>query len=101
MALTTLDVLEQAGATVLGPVGSIEEAVAFIATHAGSFDRVVLDLNLHGRRSYPVADALIDRGVPFVFTTGYDLSALDDSYRRYPHCVKPVMPAKLVSLLAG
>ena len=53
--------LEDEGAQVLGPVGSVDEALAFIAEQAQMPDRVVLDLNLHGVKSYPVADALTQR----------------------------------------
>jgi CheY-like chemotaxis protein len=58
-----LDMLGDEGAEVLGPVGSIDEAVAFVADQATMFDRVVLDLNLHGIKSYPVADALAQHNI--------------------------------------
>jgi CheY-like chemotaxis protein len=92
-----MELLEDAGATVLGPLGSVEQALAFIAEKAGSFDRAVLDLNLHGRKSYPVADALLRMEVPFVFTTGYGLEAIDPAYRSHPHCMKPITRAALLA----
>ena len=39
---------------------------------AEAIDAAVLDVNLKGQKSYPVADALAARGVPFVFSTGYN-----------------------------
>jgi hypothetical protein len=36
----------------------------------------VLDVNLKGQKSYPIADALAARGVPFVFSTGYNKDSL-------------------------
>jgi len=53
-------------------------------------DGAVLDINLRGERAYPVADALSDRGVPFVFTTGYDTQVIPAPYARVPRCEKPV-----------
>src|SRR5450759_3942971 len=39
---------------------------------AEAIDVAVLDVNINGQLSYPIADALAARGVPFVFSTGYD-----------------------------
>jgi hypothetical protein len=60
---------------------------------------VVLDVHVHGQASYPVADALIEFGVHFVFTTGYDVDALDAKYRAYPRCEKPVEEQALFAAL--
>jgi CheY-like chemotaxis protein len=81
--------LEDAGATVLGPIGWRDEALAFIRGDGSAFDVAVLDVNLHGQSSYPIADALIERGIDFVFTTGYGTDALNEAYRGYPRCTKP------------
>jgi len=95
------DMLEEEGAEVLGPVGAVDEAVAFVAEQATMFDRVVLDLNLHGIKSYAVADALARQNIPFIFMTGYGKDALDEAYRNYPHCIKPVTRADLVTALGS
>ena len=44
----------------------------------------VLDVHLNGQMSYPIADALAARGVPFVFSTGYDKDTLSERYRTFP-----------------
>ncbi len=62
-------VLTEAGAQVVGPAGSIEEALDLIA--GAAIDRAVLDVNLGGRIVTPVAQALSARAVPFVYLTGY------------------------------
>lgn len=95
-----LDMLEDEGAEVLGPIGAVDEAVAFVAEQATTFDHVILDLNLHGVKSYPVADELAWRNVPFVFMTGYGKDALDEAHRDYPHCIKPITRADLLAALA-
>ncbi|WP_455274181.1 hypothetical protein [Rhizobium herbae] len=47
----------------------------------------MLDVNLNGDKSFPIADALVAQGVPFVFATGYGIDALTDNYR--PLLAKP------------
>jgi hypothetical protein len=41
-------------------------------------------MDLHGQKSYVIADALAKRHVRFVLTTGYGAEALDFDYRHYP-----------------
>lgn len=85
------------GAEVIGPAGSVESALELIATH--ELDAAVLDINLYEVMSYPVAEALLARGVPFVFATGYDKAALPERYAHVPHCEKPVEPYQLARAL--
>lgn len=101
VAQVILGMLEDEGAEVLGPIGAIDEAVAFVTEQLTAFDHVVLDLNLHGVNSYPVADELARRNVPFVFMTGYDKGALDEAHRDYPHCTKPITRVELLAALGG
>ncbi|WP_293347931.1 HWE histidine kinase domain-containing protein [Phenylobacterium sp.] len=60
--------LSEAGATVIGPAYELEEAMALLDQ---PIDAAVLDANLNGRSVTPVAEALHQRQVPFVFATGY------------------------------
>lgn len=91
---------EADGATLVGPVSSIDDALDLI----GGTDRVdgaVLDINLRGEMAYPVADALSARGVPFVFATGYDAAAIPPRYAHVPRCEKPVEAARIAAALFG
>jgi CheY-like chemotaxis protein len=97
---TLLAMLEDAGATVLGPIGWAHEALAFVTNNPGQFDCAVLDVNLHGEKSYAVADALVERNVDFVFSTGYGANALDPKYRHFKRCEKPFALNVLVQALA-
>ncbi|MFN7954282.1 MAG: PAS domain S-box protein [bacterium] len=64
-----------------------------------SLDGAVLDINVGGSSSLPVANALLDRRVPFVFVSGYALSeALPAALARVPRLTKPVEPAELEAL---
>ena len=56
----------------------------------GRIEGAVLDVNLHGEMAFPVADLLIERGVPFVFTTGYDESIIPDRFSKILRCEKPI-----------
>jgi CheY-like chemotaxis protein len=42
------------------------------AIGSGSFDLAVLDVNLSGTLSFPIAEAAVQRGVPVLFVTGFD-----------------------------
>jgi CheY-like chemotaxis protein len=65
----------------------------------GIFDWAILDVNLDGQTSYPVADILKERGVPFAFATGYGSRGLDTKYAYAPVLAKPFVRADLEKLL--
>lgn len=92
--------LEELGATVLGPVGNIDDALDLVA-RTPDLHGAVLDLNLGGEMSYPIADALAERGIPFVFTTGYDKSNIATRFTSIPRCEKPVEVSKVVQAIFG
>ena len=83
------EALREAGARVLGPVATVQAALDLIEG-AGALDGALLDVNLQGEKSYPVAGLLRQRGVPFVFLTGYDRTSIDPAYADAPLCEKPV-----------
>jgi CheY-like chemotaxis protein len=85
--------LRALGAEVSGPVPTSDQALALLA--AEPIDAAVLDMNLKGRMVFPVADALRERGIPFVFATGYDQSAVPAAYQDVPRWEKPFDPHKL------
>lgn len=91
--------LRALGAHVVGPAASVPDALALIA--AGHLDGGSLDINLRGEAGYAVADALTERGIPFVFTTGYADDALPDHYAAVPRCQKPILIDQLVMGLFG
>jgi CheY-like chemotaxis protein len=87
------------GAQVVGPVPTRDKALALLAS-GESFDAAVLDINLRGQAVFPVADALIERGIPFVFATGYDQSAVPAPYLGVRRWEKPFEPAELAEALS-
>ena len=97
IAMLVEDALLEAGAQVLGPAATVEEALAlFEAEHP---DAAVLDINLAGQASTPVADRLVEHKVPFVVATGYGAAGLPERHRGVPVLAKPYDPRELISAL--
>ena len=80
---------------------TIDRALALIETQ--TFDLAMLDVNLDGKPSYPIADALTRRDVPFLFSTGYGDRSLHSDYSHQAVLNKPytdhAMSAALAALL--
>lgn len=62
--------IEQAGGTVVGPVGKLAQAERLAA--AGNFQAAVMDLNLHGALAHDLALRMAARGTKVVVLTGYE-----------------------------
>jgi CheY-like chemotaxis protein len=95
VAMDLARVLTQAGALVVGPAGTIEDALTLVAL--GAFDRAILDVNLGGRMVTPVATALSEKGIPFVYLTGYQ----EPSVKGGPILHKPASLEQLLTVLGG
>ncbi|HEX2726407.1 MAG TPA: response regulator [Beijerinckiaceae bacterium] len=92
--------LHQLGADVVGPFASRDEALACFFSD-DDVDIAVLDINVRGEMIYPLAEALRERGVPFVFATGYAEASLPSTYRNIPRWEKPFDPKALADVLPG
>ncbi|MGA0588674.1 response regulator [Dyella sp. KRB-257] len=90
------------GAEVIGPYGTLA-AAAQACARIPAPHVAVLDVNLAGERVFPVAERLVDSGVPCLFTTGYDDISIPDVFARCPRLRKPaglrVMLDALVTLM--
>lgn len=91
--------LGQMGATVIGPAASLDAAMDLIRAET-QIDVAVLDVNLHGQKVFPAADLLRDRGIPFLFATGYDQSVFPTRFASVPRCEKPLIFDYLGRVLA-
>ena len=97
IAMDLQDCLCGLGAEVLGPLPAVRPALE--ALEAVRPDLAVLDVNLRGEMSTPVANALSAAGVPFVLVTGYSRQQLDPALRDLPILPKPVSTCQLSQLL--
>lgn len=93
------DMLEDLGCSLVGPASRVDQALRLVAREA--IDAVILDVSLDEQLSYPVADALVARGIPFLFSTGYDRDRLRDGYRSFAMLQKPFHRSELAKVLTG
>ena len=84
--------LEDAGYSVVGRANSVVEALSVIETT--DIDVAVLDVDLGGEHSFPIADALSAKGVPYTFATGFETLTEEKGYTA-PVLTKPVNEATL------
>jgi len=80
--------LRDIGATIVGPAASVDEAIALMDT-GEAIHGAILDINLCGQKVFPVADALHLRGVPFLFTSGYQRAVIPPRYAHVTLSEKP------------
>ena len=88
VAMLLETILEDMGATPVGAIATVEEALALVASDH-DLDAALLDVNVAGREVFPVAEALKARGIPFVFSTGYGEGGLPDAWRGQATIQKP------------
>ncbi|MEG6507584.1 response regulator [Methyloligella sp. 2.7D] len=95
-ALTALqleDMLESLGCAVVGPAARVQHAIAMLERE--SVDLALLDLNVAGELVYPVAAALSERNLPFLFTAGLGTTSLQNGYDGHVVLQKPYALAEL------
>ena len=92
IALDLWSILDALGCVVLGPTASVEEALRLLA--ADPPDLALVDLNLRGTRSTPVAQALTADGVPFIAVTAY-ANPLEPVFDGVPIIGKPFRPEQI------
>jgi DNA-binding response OmpR family regulator len=86
IAMMLEDFIDAMGKQCVGTCDTVQSALATIADEGP--DAVILDINLSGgEKSWPVADALAERGIPFVFSSGGD--EVTDGHADRPRLAKP------------
>jgi len=81
------DMLDELGCQSVTAAANVEDALRLAVTE--DYDAAVLDVNLNGSKSYPVADALARRGIPFAFATGYANHGAGTAFDTRPVLRKP------------
>jgi CheY-like chemotaxis protein len=87
VAMLIEDFLEELGCEVAGVASRLDEAVEKVS--ALSFDAAIVDINLNGHQTYPLAELLQKKGCPFVFATGYGNTTLPKALNGVPVISKP------------
>lgn len=94
------DMLEDLGVQVIGPVSSIDDALDLV-DRAPEIDAALLDVDLGGELSFPVADRLRAWNVPFAFASGHEPDLMPARFRDVPLFRKPLDAAAVRAGLAG
>ena len=91
--------LEDAGATVVGPATSLAEAREVLAKSLPTV--AVLDVNLNGEHVFPLIADLDRRNIPYLFATAYadNETLFPEETRSAPRLAKPVLPNALIGQL--
>jgi DNA-binding NtrC family response regulator len=97
LAMTSADLLTDSGYTVAGPVSSVKQGMRLIDREA--IDGAILDINLKGEMVFPLADALAERSIPFVYVTGYGKLLRACNHGR-PVLQKPYSSQQLLKIIA-
>jgi CheY-like chemotaxis protein len=98
IAMLVEDMLAELGCSVVGPAHALEAALNLARTEQG-IDAALLDVNLGGQPVFAVADALREKGVPAIFSTGYGDAGLRDIDRGSQVLQKPFRAGDLAKAL--
>ncbi|WP_237477011.1 response regulator [Lichenibacterium dinghuense] len=98
IAMLFEDILEDSSCQIVGPAMNVRQAIE-LAT-AAEIDVAVLDVNLNGESSFPVAALLAGRGVPLVFSSGYGSQGLPAEWQGRPTLPKPFTSDEVLDTLA-
>lgn len=93
VAIIVEDALEALGCEIIGPIAQLDEALA--AVERENFDCAIIDVNIRGGLSYPVATLLVERGCPILLATGYRRGSLPDSLIHEACIAKPYSTSQL------
>ena len=88
--------LEDLGCSAIHAAASVAQALVLITEQ--NFDVAILDVNLGAEKSYPVADILKQRGVPFTFSTGYTDHGHRTDLEQWPVLRKPYLREDMVAV---
>ncbi|HZU29359.1 MAG TPA: hypothetical protein VFA04_27800 [Bryobacteraceae bacterium] len=97
-ALDLSFMLRALGGTVIGPAGTLEKAQALV--RANVLSGAILDVKLVHTTSLPLAEELLDAGVPVILATGYESDMLPERFSHLPRLVKPYSAAMVGEIAA-
>lgn len=98
VAMLIEDIVLDLGYEIAAIAGRLDDGLA--KAEALDLSCAVLDLNLNGARTYPIAETLRTRGVPFLFVTGYGAAGLEPGWEQAVVVQKPFQPYELAQGLS-
>ena len=98
VAMLLEDLLTEMGHQVIGTFAQVDEAMKF--ANQADVNFAILDINLAGATSFPVAEILRRRGIPFLFASGYGSTGLASPFENELTLQKPYEPAELERVIA-
>ena len=99
VAMLLEDMLGELGARVAATASRVARALEIVNSGETAFDAAVLDVSLAGENAFPIATALIEKGIPFAFSTGYGNAGLPEEWRSRPTLQKPFTQEQVGAVL--
>ena len=97
VAMMIEDMLTDLGHQVVATSGRMPDASELVSNE--SADLAILDVNLNGEETYPLADSLTARGIPFIFATGYGSAGIKAEWSGVPVLQKPFQSRDLADAI--
>jgi CheY-like chemotaxis protein len=97
VAMMIEDMLEDLGHKVIGTSGRMPDASKLVSN--ATADLAILDVNLNGEETYPLADSLAAKSIPFIFATGYGSSGIKAEWSGVPVLQKPFQARELAQAI--
>lgn len=97
VAMLIEDMLEDLGHKVIATSGRMPDASKLVSDSIA--DLAILDVNLNGEETYPLADSLAARQIPFIFATGYGASGIKPEWSGVPVLQKPFQSRELAQAI--
>lgn len=96
IAMMIEDALADLGCEIVGPASSLEAAI--LLARDEEIDAAFLDVTIRGGQVFPVAEILVQRGIPFVFSSGYGDWALPEAFQGHRRLTKPFTAGELEAM---
>jgi len=101
IAAKVMEVLHEVGCVPVGPAATLQAGLDLAKCNDIGIDAAVLDIDLRGSPVYPLAEALLLRGIPLLFLTGYGANAIPDVWRGTIRVEKPFEATTLIAALVS
>lgn len=98
VAMMLEEALAELGHSVSASCAEFDDALR--VAHAGEFDAAIVDINLRGRASFEVAQAVAARGIPVCFASGHGAGDIPPDYAAFRVLAKPYTLHEVERLLA-